>query len=151
VTNYQPPRAPGQAAQRASRTGWVGAASGTGRIAGAAPVRPRARAHRSGAPAAAGGGAIRLVTDAVLLLDGGSPVGIRATIDEADVDFIAAEAWFGTEPEIDAGLWARIAADEPGSNDDQCQWLLVLTPVLDGAPRVPVIIAGLWYFWYWPT
>ena len=53
MTNYQPPRAPGQAAQRASRTGWVGAASGTGRVTGAAPVRPRAKARRVAAAAAA--------------------------------------------------------------------------------------------------
>ena len=151
MANLQAPRLPEQALQRSGRTGWVGAASGTGRIAGASPVRARAGAHRSGGPAAAGGGAIRLVFDAVLLLDGGSPVGIRATIDGTDVDFIAAEAWYGMEPEIDDGLWARIVADAAGSIDDQCSWLLVLTPVLNGAPMVPVIIAGLWHFWYWPT
>jgi len=116
VTNYQPPRAPGQAAQRASRTGWVGAASGTGRIAGASPVRPRARARvASASGSATGAGALcamlvaQLRADATALLVSLDPEAPPAILGP---EWITGDFWQAT-----LDLYGDLAI-APGGMDD---------------------------------
>ena len=116
MTNYQPPRVPGQALQRSGRTGWVGAASGTGRIAGAAPVRPRTRARvASASGGATGAGALCATFRAQLRADA---TALLVNLDSEALPAILGPEWItGDFWQATLDLYAD-SAITPGGMDD---------------------------------
>jgi len=136
--NYQPPRVPGEAAQRASRTGWVGAASGTGRIAGASPVRARTRARRI-RPAATGVAGNLVISESarVLVTEGEVPYGIHVAVSGA--------AWDLSTGSISGDWWAWLmdAWNAGGWNYQEGDWVALW---VHESSSSPYLIGGAWVF-----
>ena len=135
--NLQAPRLPEQALQRSGRTGWVGAASGTGRIGGASPVRVRARARRS-RPAATGTAGNLVISESarVLVTEDDVPYGIHVALTGAAWDLtgsISGDWW----------AWLMDAWNAGGWNYQEGDWVALW---FHESSSSPYLVGGAWVF-----